>query len=666
MAKQSSVNLDITNNADGFDISGGTTVRKLGITGGDVTIAGSGSATVTFPTTSTTIAGLGITQSFSALQSFSAGISAAGGVTFSGNISAPNIVNSFNGSTGTVTGVSSIRGITGTVGITNGTGIGLSVSGQTMTFSNTGVLSINGSTGDFYNIVRSGATTAFSILPTIAFGTNAQYTNQSIIFTEQYDYASTTLQSSPSGFSNTIYLPNTTTGTIALTNGTVASFNGKTGAVQGVSAAVGSTYLTVSGSTGSVTFTNTGVQTFNGLTGTVTGVTVGGTNVFTALNTFNAGLSGDINISSTNASGNVMYLLMARGTGVTGVFIDNVTTPLIYNPFQGNLGLKGITLSTGSDSLSILPGSVTANNSTNNAYFYFIANGGNYFQSPVLSQIGDIGGVNSALALNVDPSSRTMTWSDGVYLTGVTSGFFGVNRSPYGMLSDYAVEINSPTGKGIQLMYNDYTGAVSNSVKMDVSSAGNYTVLPSGGLATITGTLNVSAGISASGATFSGNVAMTSTSSHTGLASFVGGLSAAGSTFSGNVNLQDNTLSRIELLDYCERFVDLGDFASKGSPIPIDLSTGQVFRTKYTLAGSGLSVTNVPDNANANTVGFTLLFVGDGTARTMTWNIGSTAIGWAGGIAPTYTSTLNKIDVYSFLTRDGGSNWLGFVGGQNF
>jgi hypothetical protein len=39
-----------------------------------------------------------------------------------------------------------------------------------------------------------------------------------------------------------------------------------------VSAAVGSTYLTVSGSTGSVTFTNTGVQTFNGLTGAVTGV----------------------------------------------------------------------------------------------------------------------------------------------------------------------------------------------------------------------------------------------------------------------------------------------------------------------------------------------------------------------------------------------------------
>jgi hypothetical protein len=95
MAKQSSVNLDITNNVDGFDISGGTTVRKLGITGGDVTIAGLGSAVITFPTTSTTIAGLSITQSFSVLQSFSAGISASG-ATFAGTISASTVSGTLN------------------------------------------------------------------------------------------------------------------------------------------------------------------------------------------------------------------------------------------------------------------------------------------------------------------------------------------------------------------------------------------------------------------------------------------------------------------------------------------------------------------------------------------------------------------------------------------
>jgi hypothetical protein len=58
-----------------------------------------------------------------------------------------NAVISFNGLTGAVTGVASIRGLTGAVGLTNGSGIGLSVSGNTLTVSNTGVLSIRGLTG---------------------------------------------------------------------------------------------------------------------------------------------------------------------------------------------------------------------------------------------------------------------------------------------------------------------------------------------------------------------------------------------------------------------------------------------------------------------------------------------------------------------------------------
>jgi len=85
MPKQNSVNLDITNNADGFTMAGGTTPRSLGVSGGDVLLVGSGSATLTFPTTSTTIAGLGVAQTFTAQQQFSAGISASGS-TFNGTL----------------------------------------------------------------------------------------------------------------------------------------------------------------------------------------------------------------------------------------------------------------------------------------------------------------------------------------------------------------------------------------------------------------------------------------------------------------------------------------------------------------------------------------------------------------------------------------------------
>ena len=169
-----------------------------------------------------------------------------------------------------------------------------------------------------------------------------------------------------------------------------------------------------------------------------------------------------------------------------------------------------------------------------------------------------------------------------------------------------------------------------------------------------TGLATFNGGLTANGATFSG------------LATFNGGLTANGATFSGNVNLQDKTISRVELLDYFERYVDLGDFTNKAAQIPIDLSTAQVFRTKLTVACTGLTLSNIPDNANANAVGFSLLFVGDGNARTMNWTIGSTGISWAAGTAPTYTSTANKVDIYSFLSTNGGSNWFGFVGGQNF
>jgi hypothetical protein len=38
---------------------------------------------------------------------------------------------------------------------------------------------------------------------------------------------------------------------------------------------------------------------------------------------------------------------------------------------------------------------------------------------------------------------------------------------------------------------------------------------------------------------------------------------------------------------------------------------------------------------------------------------------WPAGASPLLTSTNGKKDVFSFVTLDGGTNWHGFVGGQN-
>ena len=55
MATQNSNNLIVTNNADGYDVSGGTTARKLTLTGADITLTGSGANVYTFPGSTATL-----------------------------------------------------------------------------------------------------------------------------------------------------------------------------------------------------------------------------------------------------------------------------------------------------------------------------------------------------------------------------------------------------------------------------------------------------------------------------------------------------------------------------------------------------------------------------------------------------------------------------------
>lgn len=57
MAKRNAIGSDYTNNADGWDMGGGTTVRKLTFTGGDSTITGGGAAVITFPSATDTLVG---------------------------------------------------------------------------------------------------------------------------------------------------------------------------------------------------------------------------------------------------------------------------------------------------------------------------------------------------------------------------------------------------------------------------------------------------------------------------------------------------------------------------------------------------------------------------------------------------------------------------------
>jgi hypothetical protein len=84
---------------------------------------------------------------------------------------------------------------------------------------------------------------------------------------------------------------------VASTTSGVATLNSLTGAVT----LAGGTNIGVTTASGSITVTNLGVRTFNGATGAVTGASLGA-NTFTALNTFNAGITTAFIYASTGST----------------------------------------------------------------------------------------------------------------------------------------------------------------------------------------------------------------------------------------------------------------------------------------------------------------------------------------------------------------------------
>lgn len=96
--------------------------------------------------------------------------------------------------------------------------------------------------------------------------------------------------------------------------------------------------------------------------------------------------------------------------------------------------------------------------------------------------------------------------------------------------------------------------------------------------------------------------------------------------------------------------------ATDGATVTFDLSQGNL--QKVTLGGNRtLALSNVSTGQC-----FIIKLVQDGTgSRTVTWWSG---ISWAGGSAPTLTTTANKADVFGFICT-GTNTYDGFIVGLN-
>jgi hypothetical protein len=100
--------------------------------------------------------------------------------------------------------------------------------------------------------------------------------------------------------------------------------------------------------------------------------------------------------------------------------------------------------------------------------------------------------------------------------------------------------------------------------------------------------------------------------------------------------------------------------AISAGTLTLNLSTATFF---YVTLNAITSVVFSTPPASPKVFSFTLQFVANGTAYAVTW---PASVRWSGGIVPVITITNNKIDTFTFVTHDGGTNWFAFVSGQNF
>lgn len=97
---------------------------------------------------------------------------------------------------------------------------------------------------------------------------------------------------------------------------------------------------------------------------------------------------------------------------------------------------------------------------------------------------------------------------------------------------------------------------------------------------------------------------------------------------------------------------------SSSNAATINLRDGNVFEHDLT---ENVTYTFSNPAASGRASAFVLKVIQDSSARTITW---PGSVDWAAATAPTLTATNNGVDVFGFLTIDGGTTYYGFTLGQ--
>jgi hypothetical protein len=125
-------------------------------------------------------------------------------------------------------------------------------------------------------------------------------------------------------------------------------------------------------------------------------------------------------------------------------------------------------------------------------------------------------------------------------------------------------------------------------------------------------------------------------------------------TYTGDVDID----GELVVTSYNETYAAV---TSTSNATTIDCEAGNVF--SHTLSeNTTFTFSNPP--ASGTAYGFSLKIVQDASASgyTITW---PSSVNWPSGVTPTLTNIASAVDQLVFYTHDGGTNWYGFLAGQN-
>jgi hypothetical protein len=129
--------------------------------------------------------------------------------------------------------------------------------------------------------------------------------------------------------------------------------------------------------------------------------------------------------------------------------------------------------------------------------------------------------------------------------------------------------------------------------------------------------------------------------------------SKVGSTYTGNVDIT----GELVVDSYNESYAAV---TSTSNATTINCENGNAFSHTLT-ENTTFTFSNPPASGTAFTFSLEIIQDASASGYTVTW---PSSVDWPAATAPTLTATASAKDVFVFYTRDGGTNWYGFVSGQ--